>query len=262
MNSHQKIKAIREWIYLGIAIISSVFLILFNDSSFNNSLSTIGLDAFSILSYDFFSLREKASLEKEIVLLKEKLVEVSQDKKLYEESFEENIRLKNLLSIELPDSVNYVYAKVTGIPASSLQNTLLINAGTEKNVVDGEMVISVDGFVGVIKNAGKHISKVALISDPDNKIPVITASGKIPGIMRGVDQKTAEIHEITKSQTVEIGEQVFTSDFSKLYHPNLLIGEVVSVSDSSATINKKVTIEYSVNFLDIKDVFVIHKQER
>ena len=261
MNSHQKIKVIREWIYLGIAVLTSVFLIIFNNSSLNNTLSTFGLDAFSILSYDYFSLREKSSLEDDIVQLKQKLVEVSQDKKLYEESFDENIRLKNLLSIELPDSLNYVYAKVTGKPASSLQNTLLINAGTEKNVMDGEMVISESGFVGVIKNAGKHLSKVALISDPDNKIPVITEYGKIPGIMIPRNKQTAEIHEITKSQNVEIGEKIFTSDFSKLYQPNLLIGEVISVSDSSATINKEVIIKYSTDFLDIKDVFIIHKNK-
>ncbi|MDA3885402.1 MAG: rod shape-determining protein MreC [Candidatus Delongbacteria bacterium] len=262
MNSYLKIKAVREWVYLGITIFASVFLILFNNSSFNNTLSEIGLDAFSILRYDYFSLREKASLENEIVQLKQKFVEISQDKKLYEESFDENIRLRNLLSIELPESLSYVYAKVTGEPVSSLQNTLLINAGTEKNVNDGEMVISETGFVGVINNAGKHLSKVTLISDPGYKIPVITEYGKIPGIMRSLDKKNAEIHEITKSQTVEVGEKIFTSDFSKLYHPNLLIGEVISVSDSSATINKKVIIKYSTDFLEVKDVFIIHKNQR
>ncbi|MBN2789507.1 MAG: rod shape-determining protein MreC [Candidatus Delongbacteria bacterium] len=261
MNTHQRIKAIREWIYLGISVIISLFLIIFNDSSLNNTLSKIGLDAFSIINYDFFSLREKASLQNEIIQLKEKLVKLNQDKQNYEESFAENIRLRNLLSIELPDSLSFVYAKVTGEPASSLQNTILINAGSEKNVSDGEMVISENGFIGIITNAGKHISKVTLISDPNNKIPVITEIGKIPGIMKSIDHRTAEISEITKSQTVEIGEKIFTSDFSKLYHPGLLIGKVSSVSDSSATINKRVIIEYSADFLDVKDVFIIHKPE-
>ncbi|MCD6176520.1 MAG: rod shape-determining protein MreC [Candidatus Cloacimonetes bacterium] len=261
MNSHQKIKVIREWIYLGIAIVTSIFFILFNNSSFNNTLSKFGLDAFSILNYDYFSLREKASLEKEIILIKQKLVKLSQDKKLFEEAFKENIRLKNLLSIELPESLSYVYARVTGKPASSLQNTLLINAGTEKNIVDGEMVISEDGFIGVIKNAGKYLSKVTLISNPSNKIPVVTEHSKISGIMLSLNKKTAEILEITKSQSVEIGEKVFTSDFSKLYYPNLLIGEIISVSDSSATINKKVIIKYAADFLNVKDVFIIHKSK-
>ena len=262
MNNHQKIKFIREWIYLGIAILASVFFILFNNSSFNNTLSKFNLDAFSILSYDFFSLREKATLENEIIDLKQELVKVYQDKNLHNEALDENIRLRNLLSIELPESLNYVYAKVTGKPASSLQNTLLINAGTEKNVDKGEMVISENGFIGVIRNAGKHLSKVTLISDPKNKIPVITGSSRIPGIMIPLNKRTAEIHEITKSQSVEIGENIFTSDFSKLYHPNLLIGKIISVSDSSATINKKVVIEYSANFLDVKDVFIIHKRKK
>jgi len=262
MNSYQRIRRIREWAYLGIAILVSVFLILFNDSSLNDTLSKFGLDAFSVLQYDFFSLRKEASLENEIVQLKQELVKVSQDKKLYEESFKENIRLKKLLSIELPESLSYVYAKVTGKPASSLQNILLVNAGTEKNVTTGEMVISEQGFVGVIKNTGKHMSKVMLISSPDNKIPVITESGKVPGIMVPLTSKTAEIHEITKSQTVEVGEKIFTSDFSKLYYPNLLIGKVISVSDSSATINKKVIVEYSADFLNTKDVFIIHKKKK
>ena len=262
MNNHQKIKVIREWAYLGIAVLTSVFFILFNNSSFNNTLSKFGLDAFSVLSYDLFSLREKALLEKEIIDLKQKLVKIYQDKNLYDEALDENTRLRNLLSIELPESLSYVYAKVTGKPAASLQNTLLINAGSEKNVTDGEMVISEDGFIGVIRNAGKHLSKVALISDPDNKIPVITGTNRISGILIPLSKRTAEIHEITKSQNVEIGEKIFTSDFSKLYHPNLLIGKVISVSDSSATINKKVIIQYSTNFLDVKDVFIIHKRRK
>ncbi|MCK5759768.1 MAG: rod shape-determining protein MreC [Candidatus Delongbacteria bacterium] len=262
MNNHQKIKVIREWAYLGIAVLTSVFFILFNNSSFNNTLSKFGLDAFSVLSYDLFSLREKALLEKEIIDLKQKLVKIYQDKNIYDEALDENTRLRNLLSIELPESLSYVYAKVTGKPASSLQNTLLINAGTEKNVDDGEMVISEDGFIGVIRNAGKNLSKVILISDPRNKIPVITGTSRISGIMIPLNKRTAKIHEITKSQNVAIGEKIFTSDFSKLYQPNLLIGEIISVSDSSATINKKVILQYSANFLDVKDVFIIQERKK
>ena len=64
----------REWIFLISAIMISLFLMFFNDSSFNDTLRSFGLDAYSLMHYDYFSPREKSSMEKEIADLKSMIV--------------------------------------------------------------------------------------------------------------------------------------------------------------------------------------------
>jgi|GEM_PF-1227278 len=260
MKTTPKYKLYREWIYLFSVIVVSVFFIMFNDSSFNDTLSSYGLDAYSLINYDYFSFREKNELEKEIIVLKTKLMTSESERIKFAEAYDENIRLKELLAIDLPDSFEFVYAKIAGSDPNSYVRTILINAGSNKNIKENDVVISNKGVVGIVINSGENISKVKLISDPSNKIAVRTEISRANGIMIPAGQDQAQIEEITKTTQVTVNEKIFTADFSTIYPPGLLIGEVTSVSDSSATINKKVRIRFIQKFDQIEDVFVIKRK--
>jgi rod shape-determining protein MreC len=262
MKTTPKYKLYREWIYLFSAVAVSVFFIAFNDSSFNDTLSSCGLDAYSLINYDYFSLREKSVLEDEIIELKTKLMTSETERKKFAEAYDENVRLKELLSIDVPDSFEFVYAKIAGTDPDSYSKTILINAGTEKNISENDVVVSVNGVVGIVINSGNNISKVKLISDPSNKIAVRTEITRANGILIPADQDYASVEEITKTTPVDLGEKIYTADFSTIYPPGLLIGEVTSVSDSSATITKKIKIRFTQKFDQIEDVFVIKRKLR
>jgi len=260
MKTTPKYKLYREWIYLFSVIAVSVFFMLFNDSSFNDTLSSYGLDAYSLINYDYFSFREKNELENEIMELKTKLMTSESERIKFAEAYDENIRLRELLAIDIPDSFEFVYAKIAGSDPNSYIRTILINAGTKKNIAENDIVISVNGVVGIVIDAGENISKVKLISDPSNKIAVRTEVNRANGIMIPESQNHASIEEITKTTPVAINEKIYTADFSTIYPPGLLVGEVVSVSDSSATINKKIKIRFIQKFDQIEDVFVIKRK--
>ncbi len=249
----------REWIFLISAVILSLFLMFFNDSSFNDTLRSYGLDAYSLMHYDYFSLREKSAMEKEIADLRSKIVSLETEAERYESAVEENYRLRAMLSIDLPDSFAFVYAKIAGRDPGSSNTSLLINAGTEKGVNPGDATITEAGVVGIIESSGENISKVSLISGRNGKIAVRTEINRGYGIMTPLDQRTAKIDEIAKNVPVNVGERIYTADFSEVFPPDLLIGTVVFASDSSATINKIVRIEFSQNMDLIEDVFVIRR---
>jgi len=260
MKTTPKYKLYREWIYLFSAVIVSLFFIAFNDSSFNDTLSSYGLDAYSLINYDYFSFREKNALENEIIELKTQLITSEAERVKFAEAYDENLRLKELLSIEIPDSFEFIYAKLSGVDPNSYSKTILINAGTEKNIAENDVVISRKGVVGIVINSGDKISKVKLISNPSNKIAVRTEKSRANGIMIALDQNYASVEEVTKTTEVVENEKIYTADFSTIYPPGLLIGEVVSVSDSSATINKKIKIRFTQKFDQLEDVFVIKKK--
>jgi rod shape-determining protein MreC len=247
----------REWIYLCVSVLFSLFLILFNDSSLNKTLSSAGLDAYSLINYDYFSFREKKILEDEISELKKRVFEFEYAQNSDSLTAEENRRLKELLSIKTEDSFNYVYAKIAGRNPGSFKNTILINAGTNKGVTEKDAVISQNGLIGIVTDAGSEISKVKLICDPSNRISVRTETDRAFGILIPVDASSARIEEITKSASVSPGEKIFTTHFSENFPADLVIGTVVSVSDSSATINKIIRVDFSQKTYLIEDVFVI-----
>jgi len=194
-------------------------------------------------------------------VLKKQLIETETAKNSFAEAYDENLRLKELLSIEIPDSFEFVYARIAGIDPNSYNKTILINAGSERNIKENDIVISQKGVVGVVINAGDKISKVKLISNPSNKIAVRTGKSRANGILIPLDMKVARIEEITKTTEVFEAESIYTADFSSIYPPNLLIGEVISVSDSSATINKKIRVKFSQNMDAITDVFVLLRKQ-
>ncbi|MBN2858023.1 MAG: rod shape-determining protein MreC [Candidatus Delongbacteria bacterium] len=248
---------LKEWIYLISAVAVSVFFIAFNDSSFNDTLSKAGLDAYSLLNYDYFSFREKHALENELKELKTELALLEHERNSYISAIEENKRLKEILSIELPDSVHFIYAKRIGKSAGSYTHTILISSGTEYGAENGDAVVTKYGVAGYIIEAGEKVSKVRLVSDPSNKIAVRTENSRAHGILIPSDQKNANIEEITKTAQVEEGENIYTADFSEIFPAGLLLAKTVFVSDSSATINKIIHVEFTQDPDLIEDVLIL-----
>ena len=259
MKTTPKYVIYREWMLLSAAVLISVFLIMFNDSSFNKTLSSYGLDAYSLIHYDYFSFRERDSMRKEIADLKTRIMYLENNSGTNESAIEENYRLRSMLSIQKRDSFEFVYAKIAGLSPGSTNTTLLINAGKEKGVGPGDAVITEAGVVGIIESSGDNISRVSLISGRTGKIAVRTEINRAYGILIPVNDKTAAIEEIAKGVFVNKGENIYTADFSELFPPDLLVGKVISVSDSSATINKKIRISFAQSMDNIEDVFVMKR---
>ncbi|MFO7810976.1 MAG: rod shape-determining protein MreC [Candidatus Delongbacteria bacterium] len=249
----------RQWISLIAALSISLYFIIFNDSSFNDTLASAGLDAYSLMRYDYFSFREKNELENEIEDLKKRVAILRFHKDRYVSSLEENARLRSLLSIAPPDSFDTVYARSVGKDPGSYPGTILINAGKEKNISQNDPVITENGVAGIVTQTGDKVSKVTLINDPSRKIAVRTEKNRAHGILNPKGPNTAYLNEITKRTDVSAGEKVFTAEHSKLFPGGLLIGSVVFVSDSSATINKIIEVEFSQDPDLIEDVFVLKK---
>lgn len=249
----------REWIFLSAAVLFSVFLIMFNDSSFNDTLSSYGLDAYSLINYDYFSFREKSAMQKEISELKTRVMYLENNSMISESAIEENYRLRSMLSIQKRDSFEFIYARFAGRSSGSSSSALLINAGEEKGISPGDAVLTEAGLIGMIESSGNKVSKVSLISGRAGKIAVRTEINRAYGIMNPGGQTTAVIEEIAKGVLVNAGEKIYTADFSELFPPDLLIGTVISVSDSSATINKKIKISFAQDMENIEDVFVMKR---
>ncbi len=253
--------AAKERIFLASAVLISLFFLFFRDSSFNDTLSLYGLDAYSIMTYDHFSFRKKSNLEKEISELKTSIAQIHLDKALYENAVNENKRLREMLSIEPHEDYELVYARTVGRGSLSYPASIVVNAGKNKNVSVNDAVITKNGVAGYVIESGESNSRVRLVSHPSNKIAVRTELSRAHGILVPYGQNSASVEEITKRIDVTPGENIYTADHSLIFPGGLLIARVTSVSDSSATINKIVRTEFVQDTDLIEDVFIMTRKD-
>lgn len=211
----------------------------------------------------FFSLKD---------VLKENKILKSNVEKI--ESLEaENIELKQELK-KLKEELNvdyvlseYDYLKATVISRNSLYwyNTLTIDKGKNNGLEEGMVVINSTGLIGKIVNVSTFSADVKLITtnDTNNKISVTVTDGnnKLTGLINSYDYEDGylKIEGISNTETVNIGDYVYTSGLGGVFPSGILIGRVENIVTDVYDLAKIINVKPSANFEDINYVTILKR---
>lgn len=223
------------------------------------------IDSVSNFIDDFFSLKD---------VLKENKILKSNIEKM--ESLEaENIELKqeiNKLKEEL--NVDYVlseydYLNATVISRNSIYwyNNLTIDKGKNNGIEEGMVVINSTGLIGKIVNVSTFSSDVKLITtnDTNNKISVTVASGnkKLTGLINtyNYEEGFLKVEGISNTETVNIGDFVYTSGLGGVFPSGILIGRVENIVTDVYDLAKIINVKPSANFDDINYVTILKRPD-
>lgn len=148
----------------------------------------------------------------------------------------ENQSLKDLLNVLPEPEQGYITTRVIGDSGSSYVRTLLIQAGTEDGVVDGQAVMGGQGMIGRVIEAGQRASRILLLTDINSHIPVVIEGANQRAILAGNnDQPPALIHLPTDTLITK-GLRVVTSGTGGQFPAGLPIGEISSVRKGEAIV--------------------------
>ena len=212
---------------------------------------------------DFFSLQ---NIQEENKILKSNVEKI--------ESLEaENIELKqeiNKLKEEL--NVDYVlseydYLNATVISRNSLYwyNTLTIDKGEYHGLEEGMVVINSTGLIGKVVNVSTFSADVKLITtnDTNNKISVVVTNGtnKLTGLINSYNYNEGylKVEGISNTETVNIGDYVYTSGLGGVFPSGILIGRVESIVTDEYDLSKIINVKPSANFDDINYVTILKR---
>lgn len=212
---------------------------------------------------DFFSLQ---NIQEENKILKSNVEKI--------ESLEaENIELKqeiNKLKEEL--NVDYVlseydYLNATVISRNSLYwyNTLVIDKGEYNGLEEGMVVINSTGLIGKVVNVSTFSADVKLITtnDTNNKISVVVTNGtnKLTGLINSYNYNEGylKVEGISNTETVNIGDYVYTSGLGGVFPSGILIGRVESIVTDEYDLSKIINVKPSANFDDINYVTILKR---
>jgi rod shape-determining protein MreC len=154
-------------------------------------------------------------------------------------------------------------APVIARDPSGVLKTIVIGAGTDQGVHVDQIVLSEQGVVGRVSEAGSNYAKVVLISDSASSVSALVQTSRASGIVRGQYGDTLVMEWILQSDPVKAGDVIVTAglglgtELRSLYPKGLVIGTVVDVTKAEVSAYQRAVVAPAVDFRKLENVLVI-----
>ncbi|MCU8487529.1 rod shape-determining protein MreC [Vibrio vulnificus] len=197
--------------------------------------------------YERFSTRQ--SLLEGNQNLKREVLRLRSDLLLLEQYKEENQRLRKLLGSSFVRDEKKMVAEVMAVDTSPYRHQVVIDKGRIDGVYIGQPVINEKGIVGQIIFVAAHNSRVLLLSDAKNAIPVQVVRNDIRVIASGNgDIDEIQLEHIPTSTDIQVDDLLVTSGLGGVYPEGYPVAYVTSVEHDTrrefAAIKAKPVVEF------------------
>ena len=201
----------------------------------------------------------------------ELLPEVSRIDSLKTENIELRRELESLkkeLSIDYTlNEYSYLNATVIYRNVSTWYNTITVDKGTYNGVKEDMVVVNSQGLIGKVVSTTTFTSDIRLITtkETDNKISITISNGenKINGLIKNYNYKTKylEVEGVSNTETVRVGDYVYTSGLGEIFPSGILIGTVSDISTDEYDLAKIIDVTPIADFDDINFVAILKRKE-
>ena len=181
-----------------------------------------------------------------------------------EEVSNENERLLTMLDAwDGYEALDPVFARVTARDPGLWFDEFTINVGTSAGVEENMAVVTGDGLVGRIYEAGLNYAKVMTIIDTRSSVATLIERTRGSGMMRGeyMDSSYQGDCYIYYSNVNDVipGDTVITSGQDGRYPKGLYVGTVRAVSRQSDTSDQYIIVTPGADFQRLEEVLVLRE---
>lgn len=148
---------------------------------------------------------------------------------------EENRQLKALLKLQETDKAAIANGYLLTSTSTSSKRVALLSIGRNVGIAAGQPVRGADGLIGRVLSAGPSVSRVLLLTDVDNIVPVRRARDGLPALAYGRGNGDLDIRTLNiANNPFKPGDILTTSGTGGLYPPNIPVAIVVRRQDDGA----------------------------
>ena len=212
---------------------------------------------------------------KELINIREKYQKLLPEVDRIDSLTTENIELRKQLEamkeeLDIKYTINqyeYLNATVISRNISYWYNTITIDKGTYNGVETNMVVVNSDGLIGKVVSTTTFTSDVKLLttSDTNNKISVAISNGsnKLYGLIKDYNYNTnsLEVEGISNTETVSIGDSVYTSGLGGVFPSGILIGKVTEITTDEYDLAKIIIVKPIADFDNINYVAILKRKE-
>lgn len=158
-------------------------------------------------------------------------------------------------------------ASVTGTGSGNYKTVITLDCGTSKGVNVGMTIVTSEGVVGHIVEAGTSWSKAVTLLESGSAIGAVIErtgeSGLVEGNFTLLSEGMCKMTYLSADSDVKAGDRVMTTGTGSVYPGGLVIGYVESVEEDPLTRTKIAYINAAADLTDLKNkkVMVITSYE-
>ncbi len=139
----------------------------------------------------------------------------------------ENQSLHALLNVKPDPAHRFITARVIADSGNAFVKSAIVAAGQEDLVQKGQAVLSGDGLVGRIIEAGQTSSRILLLTDVNSRVPVLLEGSRQKAMLMGTNEDMPALKYLPQDIEIKEGTRIITSGNGGMFMPGLPIGTVV-----------------------------------
>ncbi|OGP61765.1 MAG: rod shape-determining protein MreC [Deltaproteobacteria bacterium RBG_13_47_9] len=196
-------------------------------------------------------------LQKENVMLKQKIAELQKENDRIKEIAIANERLTHLLQFRETFSFFVKAAEIIGHDPSSWFRSMTINKGEKDGVRKGMAVISPEGVIGQIFKTSPYHSTILLITDYNSAIDCLVQRTRAKTIVEGKGENRCELKYLLRTEEVIVGDRVVTSGLNGNFPKGLVVGEIRKVDKKGHGVFQYAELTPIVDLSKLEEVLII-----
>ncbi len=190
----------------------------------------------SVISDFVNNLHELAAIREENAKLREENARLLQWQSAAQKLESENKSLRSLTSLVPEPNATFVTARVVADTGGAFAQSILITAGQTSGVRKGQVVLTGEGLVGRVMQAGQLSARVLLITDINSRIPVLVGEAGNRAILAGDNSLRPRLLFLGNKNAAAPGDKVVTSGDAEAFPPGLPIGQVARVDEGAVEV--------------------------
>lgn len=144
--------------------------------------------------------------------------------------------LRKLMKVVPGSKASYITARVVSDMGGPYVHSALINGGSEDGIHKDQAVISEQGLLGRVVDAGEKSARVLLLSDINSRVPVMAEASREKSILVGNNTETPTLAYLMADSKIKVGERIVTSGDGGIFPPGIPVGTVASVQQGAVTV--------------------------
>jgi rod shape-determining protein MreC len=222
------------------------------------------------LTSSFLSVQEIVKMREENIMLTETVYQLQEQVRVLENIINKSNALETEYEMKKNLSYDYVIGQVIALDDSNWFSRFTIDKGEKDGIKKNDIVIQAveteDGMVqigllGLVAETSSSWSKIITLLDESCKVSFRDINNDESGILQGSIDGNVTGYFFNSKVSAEIGDNLVTSGIGEIYTPDIYIGNVKDIVETTDASTLKIIVEPAVEFTKINRVYVL-KQER
>ena len=248
---------LKEYVVVAVFLSVSVFLLAFNDTPQMRDIRAYAIVAVGLLQNSLSVLPNYLNLRRENEALRELNLALSDEVSRLREGKLENLRLRQLLNLKELGEHRYIGANIVGKNLQLLRNTITLDVGENEGVQVNMPIVSERGLVGKVISTTGHYSIGQILLNKDVRVSAKVQRSRVDGIIRWDGGHHLLLQNVARTDDVQTGDLVITSDYSAFFPKGIKVGVVSETRPLPGSLFQAVTVKPGVDFTALEEVFVM-----